>query len=75
MTAWEFLRDFRDKKNQSIFQSREGSCYGPASNSELKRWCSGALRINGEQVVWNEELDFPIISVVLFPKKNTITLY
>lgn len=59
------------------FQTREGARFGVASNSELRRWCNqGALIINGERIVSHDELmDFPIISVVLFPKGKRITLY
>ena len=69
--AWQFLRDLHEICH---FQTREGKCAGKASGSELKRWCQNrALIINGEPVAWDEEMDFPIFSVVLFPKKK-ITL-
>jgi hypothetical protein len=56
------------------FQTREGKRVGRASNSELKRWCQNkALIINGETVDWNEPMDFPMFSVVLFPK-SPVTL-
>jgi len=71
MNFWEFLRDLNKVCH---FQTREGKRVGPVSNSELKRWCQNkALIINGESVAWDEKVDFPIISVVLFPK-NRITL-
>ncbi len=48
---------------------------GWASNSEKKRWLqNGALLLNGERVAWDEPLDFPIFSAVLFPKGKRITL-
>ena len=57
------------------FQTREGKRVGPVSNSELRRWIqNGAIEINGEKVQVNEEIDFPINSVILFPK-NKITLW
>lgn len=69
MTAWEFLRDLHKVCH---FQSRERT--GDASNSELKRWIqSQSLVINAERVTWDEPMDFPLISVVLFPK-NPVTL-
>lgn len=70
MTAWEWLIDI----NKSChFMSRERT--GRASNSELKRWIQNkALIINGEPMEWNEEIDFTIVSVVLFPK-NPVTLF
>lgn len=56
------------------FQTREGKKVGKVSNSEFRRWCQNkAVLINGESVTWDEKLDFPLISVVLFPK-NRITL-
>lgn len=57
------------------FPSREGR--KTASNSELKRWCHNqAVIFNGESVTWDEEIDFPIISLVLFPNgKNKTTLW
>lgn len=71
MNAWQFLRNLHEICH---FQSREGKCVGKASNSELKRWCMNkALIINGESVAWDEEIDFQVFSVVLFPK-NKITL-
>lgn len=48
----------------------------PASNSEVRRWCNaGSVLINSEPVVWDEEIDFPIISIVLFPKGKRVTLW
>lgn len=65
MTAWDWLKDLHTVCH---FQSRERT--GEASNSELKRWIQNkALKINAETVEWNEELDFPLISVILFPRK------
>ena len=71
MNAWMFLRDLNEVCH---FTSKEIKGK-KASNSELKRWCeNGSLVINGEKVKWNEEIDFPIISVVLFPK-HPVTLF
>lgn len=56
------------------FQTKEGKKVGEASNSELRRWIQNkAFIINGECVNWDEKIDFPIISAVLF-KNNRITL-
>ena len=72
MNAWGFLRDLH---SVCAFQTKEGKRVGRASASELKRWIqNNALMINGETVKWDEEIDFPIISVVLFPK-NPVTLW
>lgn len=57
------------------FQTKEGARVGKPSNSEFRRWFqNGAVVINGEKVKWDEEMDFPIISFVLFPK-HPITLF
>lgn len=41
------------------------------SNGELKRWCeSGSILINGERVGPQELVDFPIFSLVYFPKSE-----
>jgi hypothetical protein len=71
MNFWQYLRNLNEVCH---FQTREGKRVGPVSNSELKRWCMNkAVIINGESVAWDEPVDFPIFSVVLFPR-NKITL-
>lgn len=71
MNAWEFLRRLHEVCH---FQTREGKKVGRASASELKRWIdNGALVINGERVASGEPMDFPMHSVVLFPK-HPVTL-
>ena len=70
--AWQFLLHLHEVCN---FQTKEGKKVGRASNSELKRWIqNNVLQINGESVKWDEPMDFPIFSVVLFPKSARITL-
>lgn len=72
ITAWMFLRELHSICH---FQTREGKKVGLVSNSELKRWLQNkAVIINGESIAWDELIDFPIISVVLFPK-HPITLF
>jgi hypothetical protein len=64
MNAWMWLRSLHDICH---FQTREGKKVGRATNSELKRWLSnGALKINNESVLWNEEMNFPMFQVRLF---------
>lgn len=71
MNAWEFLRGLHTVCH---FQTREGRKVGRASVSELKRWIQNkALIINGEPMEFDELIDFPIFSVVVFPK-HPITL-
>lgn len=75
MNAWNFLRDLHKVCH---FQSAEGKKVGDASASELKRFVqNGVLHVNGERVAWDEEMDFPVISVVLFPnnERKRCTLY
>lgn len=49
-----------------------------ASNSEIRRWIDqGAIVFNNEKVLPTEMLDFPIYSVIMFPKsgKRRITIF
>ena len=65
----------RDLHEACHFQTREGKRTGSASASELKRWLqNAAVVVNGEKVAWDEEMDFPIFSFVLFPS-NPVTLW
>lgn len=76
-TAFEFLtriHRFRhtDERPQG-FWSREVK--GVASNSEVRRWLeNSAIRFNGKPLKPKDMLDFPLHSVVLFPKAQRITL-
>jgi hypothetical protein len=48
---------------------------GDASRSERRRWFkAGNIIVNAEPLEPDEEMDFPLISVVLFPKGKRITL-
>lgn len=69
-SAWQWLIDF------GHWGSIEGG--GKASNGELKRWLENkAVIVNGEPLIWDEEMDFHIFSVVLFPNsdKRRCTLF
>lgn len=46
------------------------------SNSELRRWiANGSVLFNTETVTWDEKIDFPVFSLVFFPKgKRKTTL-
>ena len=71
MTAHEWLKSVNIC---CAFMSRERS--GKASNSELWRWLSaGAVRVDGERIEPDEEVMFPLTSVILFPSGNRVTLY
>ena len=66
MNSVTFIAQFR------LF-SHEGQIK-PASNSEIRRWIEAkAIKINGEELEI-EEIDFPVFSLVLFPKGKRITL-
>ncbi len=46
-----------------------------ASKSELRRWFdAGNVQANGERMAWDEPMDFPLISVAIFPNGQRITL-
>lgn len=67
MKAEQFIKQF------SLF-SRESKCQ-PASTSEIMRWLdAGNVWLNGEKITRGEMIDFPLISVVLFPKGKRVTL-
>ena len=74
MISLEFLKEM----NQVIygFHSKERPLQ-KASNSEMKRWLEkGSIEINGKFPTWNEEIEFPITSFVLFSKtKSRITIF
>jgi hypothetical protein len=71
VTALEFV--MRIHNAGTGFWSRE--LKGPASNSEVRRWLdNSAVRFNGKAMKPKEMLDFPLHSVVLFPKANRITI-
>lgn len=71
MNAWTWLISLH---SVCSFQTREGKKVGKASNSELKRWLQNkAVVVNGEPLAWDAQMDFPIFSVVLFPK-HPVTL-
>ena len=69
MRAVDFLH-----ANYRLF-SRERLAF--ASKSELRRWCDAKqVHFNAEPVAWDEPIDFPLTSVVIFPNaKGRITLW
>lgn len=67
MKAIDFIHQFR------VF-SREGKTQ-VASKSEVGRWiAAGAVQINGERLDAAEMVDFPVFSLVLFPRGKRVTL-
>ena len=71
LTSLKWLRQF-----DHLPMSVERPCT-KASNAELKRWIrNGSVLFNGETVDVNEEIDFPIFSLVFFPKgKRKTTMW
>lgn len=64
LTVLQYLNNLRP----AIPFSAERPCT-PMSNGELRRhMLQGAVLINGERVDPNELIDFPVFSLVFFPK-------
>ena len=77
MTALDYIlrvhRAGSDRDTPRGFWSREMK--GIASNSEVRRWLdNAAIRFNGRGLKPKEMLDFPLHSIVLFPKGERITI-
>lgn len=72
MDSVSFIQSFK-------FLSREGKrnpngSMRLASRAEIMRWMDqGAIRVNGERLR-QETIDFPLFSVILFPKGDRVTL-
>lgn len=76
MNAWEFLRELHKVCHFATREAKRGPNGMTASSSEIKRWLmNGAVLFNGEKVAWDEPIDFPVFSLVLFPKGNKVTLW
>lgn len=75
MKAIDFLLQFH---KVAPFPTKEGKKVGPASSSEIRRWIKNkAVLFCGQEVDIDEEIDFPITSLVIFPnsKQAKITLW
>lgn len=70
VTHWEFLCLFMPLPSRERPPSA-------ASRSEIKRWIQNkAVLFNHEPAGWDEMIDYPIFSLVLFPKsKHRTTLW
>jgi len=72
MTILQFLQKLRDE--WKCIPRIEGNRCGQASNSELRRMIQqGMVKFNGEAVTWDEQLNFPISSVVFFGNGQNVT--
>jgi len=72
MTALQYIlsiHNFGSGLTKTGFWSHEQNKI--ASNSEIRRWIeNGSILINHERVTCNEVIDFPLHSVILFPKSD-----
>lgn len=76
-SAWHFMLELHSACSFTTRESRRTAKGIRASSSEIKRWIEqGAVLFNGERVTPTELIDFPIISIVLFPKgASRVTLW
>lgn len=71
MNAWQYLIELN---SVCQFHSKERS--GKVSNSELKRWLvNKSVLLNGRRINFDETVDFPVEQLILFPKKNKVTIF
>lgn len=64
LTALQFLNQLRPALPMSVEQPCK-----PMSGGELRRHMEqGGVLFNGEKVTPNEPIDFPVFSLVFFPK-------
>jgi hypothetical protein len=69
MTALEYLLNLRD----ALPMSSERPCTY-ASNSEIRRWIKqGVIMFNTERITFDEKIDFPVFSLVIFPSSKRRT--
>ena len=76
VTAIEWLRSLGPALPLSPIKTQ--GAFRRMSNSDLRRACEqSTVLINGEAVKYNELMDFPIFSLVFFPKspKKRTTLF
>jgi len=67
MDALDFLSQFRLFSRERV---------GFASKSELRRWLeAGNVICNGKTLKAGDEVDFPVESLIIFPKGKRITLW
>ena len=72
MQALEFLKWVRDCMKCCVLDSnKHAGVFTFPSNSELKRMLDNkAVLINGVRPLWNEDVSFPVKSLVFFPSSN-----
>ncbi len=68
LTALVLLKTMRDMPGACVPSSREGSCLGDPSNSELRRWLEkGSVLINGCRPKPGDIVQWPLSELVYFP--------
>lgn len=69
MNCLAFINSLRP--SLPVVQQAKDKPFAQPSNSQVRRWIEEkAVVINAEHCTWSEEIDFPVISVVLFPKST-----
>lgn len=73
MNALQWLNSLRPALPLSIERGDDKTePHRPMSNGELKRHMQqGGVLVNGERVMPDERIDFPVFSLVFFPKSAT----
>lgn len=70
MNVLTFLNSMRPSIPMSLENKKESKCW-PASNSEIRRWLlNKAVIINGQHLAWDQEIEFPVTSLVFFPRSE-----
>ena len=71
MNTIQFLNSLKPAIPLSLIKEPNGA-YKEMSNGDIRRLCEqGGVLINGERVAIQEEIDFPVFSIVFFPKSET----
>ncbi len=66
MNAFQWLNSLRPALPMSVEQPCK-----PMSNGELRRHIQqGGVIVNGERIAADEPIDFPVFSLVFFPKSR-----
>lgn len=68
MTVYEYLKGLGPALPLSPMRNSDNS-FKPMSNADIRRLCEQkSILINGEHVSHSEPMDFPVFSLVIYPK-------
>lgn len=68
MKAIQYLKQLEPALPLSPIKEKDGG-FSRMSNSDIRRACEQRVVLfNGEPVAFDEEIDFPVFSLVFFPK-------